>query len=162
MLYELTMKLTSPFLGDQRTSEGVRRFPRSKDGNLEVPAAQWQWAFQEAIYTLRMEGLQVDSVRFKDYIAPSIVLYNRKWHEAKKQRTEMFEAIRENTELTIQFFVPRTQEPTGHSSDAAAGRSPTIPELTKILDFIGDMLGLSPWGSKFGYGKFKLLGIREL
>jgi hypothetical protein len=40
-------------------------------------------------------------------------------------------------------------------------RSPTNEEIIKMLNFIGDMIGLSPWGSHFGYGKFHVVSFTD-
>lgn len=61
------------------------------------------------------------------------------------------------TVLTFKLLVPGDPEPGTQSR----GRTPTELELTRIFETIGEMLGISPWGSRFGYGRFKVVSVAK-
>lgn len=152
MLYELKMRLTSPWLGQQRTNQHVRRFRREKDGRLMIDTAQWQWALQEAAEALHIEDIDIATIRTESgFDAPTLQLFNRRYSHKGKPHEEMFESIRENTILTFNILVTKPLPIVGESNGQ---RQPDIDELNKLFGFVGKMIGLSPWGTRFGFGKF--------
>jgi len=152
MLYEIKIKLTSPWLGQQRTRGQVRRFRRDNGNRLLIDTAQWQWAFQEAADALHLDKVDVSTIHTESgFDAPSLQLYNRRYTYNGKAHTEMFESIREGAVITFDLLV--TTPPPG-PSDSSSVSPPDNVELKSILAFVGKMLGLSPWGTRFGFGKF--------
>jgi hypothetical protein len=146
-LYNLKIKLTASWLGNQRTRENVRRFRRDSDSKLAVDLAQWGWTFKQAAEALHMDDIDTDTIRPQMNIdPPKLVLYRRNYTNKGKQQFEMFEAIRENTVLNIKILVTRTDKETLFAPDVA--------RLSDIFRFTGMFLGLSPWGGQYGYGRF--------
>ena len=154
-LYNVKIKLTSSWLGNQRTRENVRRFRRDRDGKLAVDMAQWNWTFQQAAEALHMSDIDTDTIRPQMNIdPPSLVLYRRNYTHKNKQQHEMFEAIRENCVLTIKVLVTAT--------DKQDKFAPDLARLRDIFKFTGMFLGLSPWGGQYGYGRFDVEDITPL
>ncbi len=154
-LYSLKIKLTSPWLGHQRTRENVRRFRRDRDGKLAVDMSQWSWTFKQAVEALHMDDIDSDTIRPQMNIdPPTLVLYRRNYKHNNKQQMEMFEALRENSTLTIQILVTGTEKDNKYSPDEA--------RLRDIFRFTGMFLGLSPWGGQYGYGRFEVESLEKI
>lgn len=146
-LYNLKIKLTASWLGNQRTRENVRRFRRDRDGKIAIDLSQWGWTFKQAAEALHMVDIDTDTIRPEMNIdPPKLVLYRRNYTHKNKQQFEMFEAMRENTVLNIKILVTRTDKETLLAPDSA--------RLRDIFKFTGMFLGLSPWGGQYGYGRF--------
>lgn len=163
MLLCVKIKLKSPFLGNCRTTDKIRRFDRSKafKHNIQVDMVRWNWAMEEAISALELD-LDSSAIRVNPtYKAPKLELYVRRWRDGKsgKPKEEMFESIKSGAVLTFEMLVVNNEEPEGASPKKETFKKPTIEDMEKILDTVGRLLGLSPWGSKFGYGRFKVLSI---
>lgn len=159
MLYELKIRLDKAFLGKQCTREQIRRFHKTKAGEIGIDADQWAWALREAAVSLRLDAtVDLDCIRFEEgFRSPSLGLYVRKWHEKGKKRQEMFESIRENTILTMDVLITSVYADQIASSKAP----PTGEQFTSLMNFAGKMIGLSPWGSKFGFGRFHVESLKE-
>lgn len=154
-LYDLKIKLTSSWLGNQRTRENVRRFRRDRDSKLAVDMSQWSWTFKQAAEALHMAEIDTDTIRPQMNIdPPTLVLYRRNYTSKNKQQYEMFEAMRENTVLSIKILVTAADKKNMQSPDAA--------RLRDIFNFIGMFLGLSPWGGQYGYGRFEVQSLTAI
>lgn len=152
MLYEIKFKLASPWLGQQRTNKHVRRFRREKDNRLTIDTAQWQWALQEAADALHLDHVDVSTIRTEvGFDSPSLQLFNRRYSHKGKPHEEMFESIREGTILTFDILVTK---PPPASTEDDVRTSPGQRELHTMFEFVGKMIGLSPWGTRFGFGRF--------
>lgn len=167
MYVAVTIKLVTRFLADRRTAEGIRRFrrPKSLDGQIETDMTRINWALAEAVSALNMTEVSPDLIRFAhSYKLPTVELYNHRWRTTNKRtgqkqlKTEMFESFRPGAEITFPVLVASKHAP----GEACDGRPPTIEELYQILDLVGKTLGLSPWGSKFGFGRFKVKSVKPV
>lgn len=161
MLYTAKLRLTSAMLGDQQTAEGIRRFNREAAfaEQLQTNEELWSWALGEAAEALNLYEVDMDTIRTAPrYKSPKMVLYTRRWKKNGKSYTEMFEAIKAGTDIYIDFMLLRKAPP---GTKELGRRAPTAEELKGMLSVIGMMLGISPWGSKFGYGRFKVVGLEE-
>jgi hypothetical protein len=165
MIYELKIKLTEKMLGDTR-HQTVRRFnrPPSLKGDILLDIRYWNWAIKEACTALHLDGLDPDSVRIDPALRPpTLRLFVRSWWKenkrtgARTRQKDQFEMIDVGTVLTFNLLVPSDPEP----GTKARGRAPTAEELGQIFAVIGDILGISPWGSRFGYGRFKVVSIEK-
>lgn len=160
MLQQVKIKLTSPLLGDQRTREGVRRFDKTDDDFLILSPAHWYWACKEAACSLHMDNMEPETIKAPDKILiPTLHLYNNRYRsESGRQLQEMFECIKAGTVIT--FYTLITGLELGQIS---SGKVPaTQDDLLKILTLIGQHIGMSPWGNKFGFGRFNVVEIKEL
>jgi len=157
MLYELKIKVASPWLGDiRRGKDKIRRFQRGHDeSTLAFDIPRLQWTFREACEALHLDHVDTKTIRMEEGVrSPCLVSYRRRYHHQKKPQEDFFEAIREGTVLTMSILVTRpAPECSGNLS------APTQEELHQILKFVGAMLGLSPWGGHFGYGRFDVISL---
>lgn len=166
MLYELRLKLTSEMLGDQQTPDRVRRFnrPKSMGGKIALNIPQWTWAIGEAIQALHLDQVDPGRVMMERQMrAPTLQLYTRRWSKTngrtgkKVQKQEMFESIGVGAELGINLMVSEHPAP---GSEKRGLQAPTQDELRQIFSLIGSLMGISPWGAGFGYGRFDVLDVR--
>lgn len=156
----LRCRITRPFLGHRRQQNGTRIFDTYKEGDAtyfypDVP--QWRWALKEAMDSLGLLAeVDVDYVRLPTKIlAPTIRLYTRVWDSKNQDKREMFQSFQAGAVLTIPLFILNELEPSGFSNTMPIEqRAPTAEEVTECFRVIGKEVGLSPWGSKFGYGRF--------
>lgn len=65
-------------------------------------------------------------------------------------KTDQFESFRKGTILTVEFLIRQTLP-----------KAPTLLQFQHLLSFVGTWLGLSPWGSKFGFGRFELIDATD-
>ena len=151
MLHDLRLRLTTPFLGATK-GEPTLRFDRGDTGDwLRLNVAQWLHALSEAGKSLELPtDMDPTAVTVQPvYRRPSsMVLYRRNYHRDGRPAHVMHEAINRNVILTVEIFLPV------NAVTADSHRPPTAEELRQMLEFVGAYVGLSPWGSKFGYGKF--------
>jgi len=162
MLFEVKLRLTRHMLGQQRTTDGVRRFTRvrSDDARISIDLQHWSWAFREAAASLHLPVNITTLYPAAGIATPTLVMYTRRWTTKKEDgrerpQSEMFEAIREGTVLTFQMVSTSGPEKT----DAQA---PDCAQITALLNFIGEFIGISQWGNKYGYGRFRVESIRAL
>lgn len=158
---EIRIRLTRPFLGDRRYEGGIRRFDTSKgrDGVMlfHPNVEQWRWAFREALDSIGLlDKVDVDYLRFPVSIkSPAIAQYVRRVNIKHKQEEQKFECFRTGTVLTIPVFLLGELEGE-HPDWPVTSERPTEDLVLKCFAIIGEDIGLSPWGSKFGYGRFDL------
>jgi len=156
MLLQVKIRLTSPLLGDKMNTGGVRGFTRTKQiSNDEVPldSALWVWAITQAAESLNIK-ITGDMFRIPAKIqAPTLNLYNRRWTtKAGKKKVDMFESIRAGSVLTIPILL-FSAVPGNNVENSVISEQDFIAALA----LVGTFIGVSPWGSKFGYGRFEIL-----
>lgn len=156
----LKMKIVTPFLGDIRTGKDSRKLniKRVIDDDYWLPKiAQWRWAFSAAIESMGLDqAVDVDYVRFPAKIkSPKIRVYSRAYERNNPDATDMFECFSAGTVITFNVFVLGSLEV--ESSVESTKRPPTKDEIIQAFKIIGESIGLSPWGSKFDYGRFEIL-----
>ncbi len=158
MLYCLKLRVVEkPWLGQQKTKEKIRKFRRDKKDRIAIDAIEWQWALASAAKALDC-NINVETIRTESgFDAPKTCLFNRKYHHNGKPLEEMFESIREGTVLTVHILVMESGEINGQQYKA-----PTKEELRWIFDYVGMFIGLSPWGSRWGFGKFEVEDIEQV
>ena len=137
------IKLTSLILGENPPdNSGIRRL-KKRSGDIAVDAKQWMGQVRAACgvlgYKLNEEALLLPET----YVTPMIELHRRTYSGAK---VELFESIRKGAELSIEFATR------GDLPDC-----PTLEQVREIIATIGRHFGLSQWGNKFGFGRFKLI-----
>ena len=136
------IRLTSPILGDMKADkDGIRRFRKNRD-RIIVDQRVWDAQFREAARVIGMKLGKQDILWFEpSYISPAIRLYRRVY---SRVHVEMFEAIQKGTVITLSITT-------------------SIPEdqFRQLLETVGLHLGLSQFGSKFGFGRFEIIDIRN-
>jgi len=156
-LFDLKIKVRSPWLGNKATPARIRCFIQ-KHNELVIDVAQWQWKVKEAAEDLHVPSdVALDSLILPATIRkPAIVPYVRKFTQNDQKREEMFESIREGAVLTMPIAITSEPESALHGNKK---RSLTHGEARAIFDHIGKIHGLSPWGNNFGYGRFMVLSF---
>jgi hypothetical protein len=159
MLYNLKIKVTSPWLGDiRRAKDTHRRFQRGNTPDiLAFDLPRLYWTLEEARDALKLPHVDIKTIRMEEgFRSPTLTSYRRRFssRQGTQKQEDFFEAIRENTLLNMQVLV--TRQMTQHTSTS---KPPTQEELSQIFKFVGAMLGLSPWGGHFGYGRFELISL---
>ena len=158
MLIEARIKITRELLGDRRTAEKVRRLTLQREGWVAVGLDHWAWALREAASALHLD-VNSDCVLLRDGIrCPSVCLYNRTYTNPAGQREqEMFESIRKGAELSFNLVITG---PAPHSDNSLP--APTVEQLRQMLQFVGEYIGISQWGNKFGYGRFDVIDLKSV
>jgi hypothetical protein len=154
-MFSLRLKLTSAYLGNKNTREHVRKFDRTPEGLIRIDKALWLWAFQEALEAFQWFDIDSSCIRMELTEAPATILYNRRWRQGDQALTEKFEAISKGGILGFRVLIL-------NRSEAPAKRPPSLDEFRALLNTIGQMIGVSPWGSKFEYGRFLVLSVDEI
>lgn len=159
MFLEVRIKLSTPFLGAQQSRERIRKFIRSSEKHIKLNAAQWIKAFHQAAAELRISNLDFAAIRLPaELYAPTIIGYNRKFFDRNGQpKEEQFEAIQAGAELSFRIVILAKSESAKDHEHA-----PTFQELAQMLAFIGEWIGLSPFGGQFNYGRFSLLSVTPI
>ena len=158
---QVRIKLLSPFLGDIKTPTG-RKLNTKKVGDVvywKPQISQWRWAMKEALdsFGLQLET-SVDFIRFPVNIkAPKISAYQRAFHVQDGRKNEIFESFAAGAVISFQLFVLSSLEGQNNSMIQLTQRPPTKEEVINCLKLVGANIGLSPWGSKYDYGRFVLL-----
>lgn len=143
MILVVKIKLTQPLLGELKPDQkGLRRF-KKLNGRIHVNILEWQTKLADAAKQL---GYTVDVsavIPQPHYLPASVHTYRRIW---SRVHCEVFECFRKGTVLTLEFLIREEQK-----------RCPTPHELKRMFEVCGEYLGLSQWGSKFGYGRFEVM-----
>jgi len=147
MLILSTIKLTQPLLGNIQTSSGLRAFsllnkdPKEQVKLIEINTQYWLAIFLQAGKEL---GL---NLKKENFIFSTVMEFDGNFEVEtrtfNKTNVETFEAVGRGSELTIKFLY----------------KDPEISRvaLVNLLRHVGNFYGISPWGSKFGYGRFIVL-----
>jgi hypothetical protein len=147
MVVLVRIKLTKPWLGDLTPDpSGVRRFRRI--GKLiKIQPALWREQFQKAAHDTHIRA-NLQAIKLPESMIPaSIHLYTRRYSQVQ---TDIFESFRKGTVLQTLLHL-QCDEP----------RAVTLDQVRVLMACIGEWHGLSPWGSKFGYGRFEVLEIND-
>lgn len=152
-------RLTRPFLGARRNKDGIKAFDINIINNkkyLEVDTPQWRWALREAFDSLDLiPEVDVDYVRLPtDILSPTIRTYTRAWDPKNPKGRETFECYQAGTVISFPVFILSELEQHSFNGIRIEARPPTAEEIKESFSIIGESIGLSPWGSKFGYGRF--------
>lgn len=118
-----------------------------------IDQVQWRWAMNEALASMGIRGeTSADFIRLPIYIkCPKVNYYERVYRENGGQRKkETFESFRGGSMFTIPITI-LTQKENAYDEGE---RPPTEKEVLRMLEIMGEDIGISPWGSKFGYGRF--------
>ena len=162
MLFEVKLRLTRHMLGQQRTTDGVRRFTRvrSDDTRISIDLQHWSWAFREAADALHLPVNIATLYPAAGIAAPTLVMYTRRWttrtpEGRERQQSEIFEAIQGGTVLTFQLM-------SAPGPEKADGLAASCKDIEALLNFVGEFIGISQWGNKYGYGRFRVESLRAL
>ncbi len=149
MIVIAQVRLTSHFLGELKPDHrGVRRFRMDGKGRVFVNQNQWLEDLLFAARTMKLDiKVQSTIVPPEGLLPASIHLHKRTYSGA---HVEFFESFRKGTILTFDMLVHEDRP-----------KCPTVPQLGSLLELVGEYRGISQWGSKFGFGRFAVVGIKD-
>ena len=170
MLYNIKFRVTSKFLGSKNTHTGIWRFRTTSgesgesDDLLLIEQEVWRWAMLDAIESLNLE-VDVNMIHLPPGIRlPTLFLFERHYRtrprppsNQSKEKTSKHEMIRENSILGFKMNISSPRP-----GDRETAAPPTIGDLEKIFNHIGEYIGLSPFGNHFGYGRFHVHSISKV
>jgi len=148
MIYIVQVRLMSHWLGELKPDhKGVRRF-KTTNARVNVNSQFWQDQLSLAARNLQLDLDVRRTVIPPNGILPaSVHLYRRVYSQVN---VEYFESFRKGTILTFDLLI-RDDLP----------RHPEGSQLKLLLSFTGQYLGLSQFGSKFGFGRFGLVSVTQ-
>lgn len=159
MIFELQIRIQTPWLGDIRTHENIRRFRRYRNtSDLEPDPLLWRWALRQAAESLQID-IHADTICVPAWIrSPSLRRYERSFRKGGvgKERVEYFECIDKGAVITLYLQVHSDL----HGQPNA--KPPTRLQLQQLFKFIGTFIGLSPFGRQFDYGRFDVLSVKAI
>lgn len=156
----ITCRLDTPFLGDIHDRK-MLKFDTIKSGDelwLRINTAQWRWALKEAMDSIGILGeSSVDFIRLPFKVkAPTVRLYSLRSSGKDNRPPSTHESFQAGTVLTFNVFLLSELENCSTMQAAFKQRPPTKDEVVECFKIIGECIGLSPWGSKTGYGRFSV------
>lgn len=77
---------------------------------------------------------------------PSVQIYKRKYNRSK---VDVFESVQKGSSVRIDILVRTT----------GTNIAPGTQGLRKLLEHIGQWIGISPWGGKYNYGRFEVVHV---
>lgn len=172
MRYIVQIRLTSPCLGDEISEVGpelerrsIWRFNRAHgtDMHWELDANTWEFLIRESLAALHLDKeLSHHSFQIPSPIMlPRLTLLKRqtgkKRHGTNIPIYKDHECINTNTIITIETHVYEEIPPEVRNQDKY--RAPTIEDIRLVWTYIGKHLAISPWGRRFGNGRFTIEDI---
>lgn len=162
MHYRVKIQLTTPIMGSQATTEKIRRFRRGLlPDTITIEPDMWFWTLRQACQAIGgMEHFDVTTLRIPNgIVARTFSIYTHSYTREGRQLREQFESIRRGAQLT--FDVSLTDlEPT--ATRRTEDRAVDEETMHKLITYIGTYLGLSPWGSKFNFGRFNVINFEKI
>lgn len=146
------LTLETPILGDTSSSNGTYLLDYDvAEGTFSPRYALWKWAITQAATALHWT-INTDYLRFPVKIktqAPRI--YKRVVDKRNPSRTTLHESLPKGAVLPVSILLLGTLPP---GRQIVRDNRPSAAELETIMQLVGEQIGISPWGSKFGYGRF--------
>jgi len=157
MIHTMRIRLLTPMLGSRSDpTSKIQLFPRAACGGVAFTFPIWSWGLNNAARHLGLENFDDESIRPGRtwHETPRVVLYNRTYTKANKPVTQTFESFPEGSTLVAKIFLAQPHRGVG-------GKAVDIDTMTSLICDVGEYFGLSPWGSKFQYGRFQLLSFTQ-
>jgi len=139
---QFALEFTSHVLANSTNFDGQKdMFQRDSDDKLIFQQSWWYSAYTKAIELSRLRGVKPGDISMDLTVEAATQLYDRRYGDNK---TRTHEAIMPGT--VVEF-------------NAVVADHVTESILRLILDKMGTFVGLSPYGFRLGYGKFKVKSI---
>lgn len=117
-------------------------FERDGDGALIFHQSWWYSAISKAIESASIRGIKAGDIDMDLSVRADTRMWNRHYGSGAATRTH--EAIMPGTKVTFQ---------------ASVADRVTESSLTEILTRVGKYVGISPYGHKLGYGRFRVIDV---
>lgn len=138
-----TLEFTSHVLANSTNSDGeTDRFMRDSDNKLIFQQSWWYTAFTKAIEVSQLKGIKAGDISMDLTVEAPTQIYARRYGEDKIRKHE---AIMPGTIVKFNAIV------SDHITEST---------LQQLLSKLGTFVGLSPYGFRLGYGKFKVKEIQ--
>ena len=138
----------------------IKRFERLPDGFLKTPMPIWDWVLRESFSNFGWTD-QIDwsAVRVHRAMhADHLTTHTRQYQRRDELKRETFEAVPIGAITSYALFI--TDAPDNLAARRRTNaRLPAVAEVGDALEFAGTFLGVSPWGNRFGYGRFEVAGL---
>lgn len=155
MLHTLKLELLTEMLGNLQSAQGIKKFKRVKSGAIAFDFATWSWASSNAANQL---GITFDEANLRPSPSwchtPRVIIHKRNWEKNGVPMVDTFESFQPHNEISIKMFIAKPAQ-------GSRGNAPTPAEVVQMAEIVGEYFGLSPWGSKFGCGRFKVLSFKQ-
>jgi hypothetical protein len=138
MLLPLNIEVKKHWLAADKSDVGIRKFRRTTSGLVELPDMLWRNTIHAAAMELGI-SIEKDSFRFPEGVAVDTSEYERVYNRINKER---FESIEPGTVIRLRLLLETEADQ---------------ETMLRVMDLCGELYGLSPWGNKFGYGRFTVL-----
>ena len=116
-------------------------FERTSDNNLIFYQTWWYSAFSKALEGSAVRGIKPADISVELTVSAPTEKWNRHYGPGKSR---LHEAIMPGTKVAFQ---------------AEVADKITESNLTEILERMGRFVGISPYGHKLGYGRFKVVKV---
>lgn len=117
-------------------------FERDSDGALIFHQAWWFSAFSKAIEGAAVRGIKAGDIDMDLSVKADTQMWNRHYGPGK---TRLHETIMPGTKVTFH---------------ASVADRVTESNLTEILIRMGKYIGISPYGHKLGFGRFRVIDVK--
>ena len=144
MLLINELKLTTPILGCKQVSGRPRQLLRDREGRPGLVDAVWQKHFEQAAQELDITYSREMVTLPTGYEAGVFEEFLRSYSRFKKER---FESIPKGQTIKFECMLMDTM------------LAPS--DFAKILSIVGTQFGLSQFGNRFGFGRFKVELIKR-
>lgn len=137
-----TIEVIRHILANGYDSDGDHdRFQRDSTNAIIFQQSWWHSAFAAALPGTGIRHIKPNDICMDLTVDTKTELYKRRYG---RDSYRVHEAIMPGTKVTFQALVA------DHVAES---------NLRTLLDRIGRFIGLSPYGHKLGFGKFRLLGL---
>lgn len=141
----------------------IRRFERTAEGSLKTPLAIWDWALRETFSNLGWRD-KVDWTAIRPdpiFNTTQLGIHGRSYYKNEMKKTEDYECVDPGRDIIQPMLL--TESPDNISTRKKTGaRMPDMEELENVLNCIGRYCGISPWGNRYGYGRFDVVSIERV
>jgi hypothetical protein len=140
---EFTVEFIRHVLANGRGPNGERDvFERDGDDALIFHQAWWYSAYSKAIQGAAVRGVKPGDIDMDLSVRADTAMWNRHYGPGKSR---LHEAIMPGTQVTFQ---------------ASVADRITESNLTDILTRMGKYVGISPYGHKLGFGRFRVVEVK--
>jgi hypothetical protein len=138
---KFTVEFLQPSLASGTRDQEVSTFPRSSDGRIIFQDSWWHSALCAALQGT-VEGAEVNAsdIRMDPELDAETETYTRRYNGTQQRKHECIPAG-----ANVTFC-------------AALASNVSMDAFHTIMDRLGRFIGISPFGHRLGYGKFKIVG----
>ena len=120
------------------------RFQRDSENKLIWQQSWWYSAFTRSIELANIRGVKAADIHMNLSVDAPTDFYRRRYGDSREDKYRTHEAIMPSTRVSFEAIVA------DHVTES---------NLKTILDRMGAYVGLSPYGYRLGYGKFKVISV---